>query len=292
MKAKVKLAVAMSVFGTIGLFVKNIPLPTGEIALFRALIAIVVILFYKLIKGQGLSLGAIKKELPLLGLSGVLVGFNWILLFQSYRYTTVSLATLSYYFAPMIVMIVCPILFKERFTLRQLVCFSMATIGLVLIVGTGGAKVDQSTLIGIGYGLGAAVLYAMVILLNKYIKQVTGIDRTLVQFLAGAFVMLPYVLLTTGMQIGTIQIKGLWNLLILGVVHTGIGYCLYFTAIQELKGQEVALLSYMDPLVAIFISVLVLHESMSRIQILGGALILAFTLLHEVQITPKEIKEK
>ncbi|MEF9998227.1 MAG: EamA family transporter [Lachnospiraceae bacterium] len=292
MKAKVKLAVAMSVFGTIGVFVKNIPLPTGEIALFRALIAIVVILFYKLIKGQGLSLGAIKKELPLLGLSGVLVGFNWILLFQSYRYTTVSLATLSYYFAPMIVMIVCPILFKERFTLRQLVCFSMATIGLVLIVGTGGAKVDQSTLIGIGYGLGAAVLYAMVILLNKYIKQVTGIDRTLVQFLAGAFVMLPYVLLTTGMQIGTIQIKGLWNLLILGVVHTGIGYCLYFTAIQELKGQEVALLSYMDPLVAIFISVLVLHESMSRIQILGGALILAFTLLHEVQITPKEIKEK
>jgi len=287
MQAKFKIIAAMTAFGTIALFVKNIPLSTGEIALFRAMIALAVIAVYKLVAGNRVSFASIKKDLPVLFLSGAAIGFNWILLFEAYRYTTVSLATLSYYFAPALVMVACPVLFKEKVTIKQIVCFVMASAGLVMIIGfggAGGAGGGVNHLLGIGFGLGAATLYATVILLNKYIKGVTGLDRTAVQFVAAVVVLLPYVLMTTGIHVTRLAPGGLVNLLILGLVHTGICYVLYFSSLQDLQGQEVAILSYLDPLVAVIISVSVLGEAITPMQVVGGILILGFTLLNELNV--------
>lgn len=283
MEAKLKIIFSMAVFGTLGIFVKNIPLSTGEIALYRAIIASVAIIVYKLLIGKRISFSEIKKDLPILFISGAAMGFNWILFFQAYNYTTVSIATLSYYFAPVIVMVTSPILFREKLTIRQVVCFVMATIGLIMVIGVDGMGKSSSNLIGIGFGLGAAVLYATVVILNKFIKNVTGIDRTLIQFFAAIIVLTPYVWGTTGIHIGSAGSIGIINLLILGLIHTGVSYCLYFSSLKDLKGQEAAILSYIDPLVAIIVSVTVLGESINLIQITGGMMILGFTLLNEIK---------
>lgn len=282
MGAKLKVIISMAIFGTIALFVKNIPLSTGEISLFRAIIGAIAIGSYKLLSGEKIVISEIKKDLPLLFLSGAIMGFNWILLFQAYRYTTVSLATLSYYFAPVILIILSAVFLKEKLNFKQIVCFVMATLGLILIIGSGGLERSSTTTIGILYGLGAAALYATVIFLNKLIKNVTGIDRTLIQFIAAIIVLTPYVVSTTGINISGISRAGLINLLILGVFHTGFTYCLYFSSIKDLKGQEAAILSYVDPLVSIMLSVAILGESMSLLQVIGGLMILGFTLLNEV----------
>jgi len=287
MGAKLKNILAMSAFGTIAIFVKNIPLSTGEISLFRAIIASVAIVLFKYVNGNKISFPGIKRDLPLLFLSGAAMGFNWILLFQAYNYTTVSIATLSYYFAPVIVMIVCPLLFKEKITMKQIICFVMATIGLVMIVGVNGMESSGRNVIGVGFGIGAAALYAVVVILNKFIKNVTGIDRTLIQFFAAIVVLAPYVFATSGIRIANIDAGGIANLLILGLFHTGICYVLYFSSLKDLKGQEAAILSYIDPLVAIMVSVLVLRESIKPVQIAGGMLILGFTLLNEIKLKTK-----
>ena len=212
------------------------------------------------------------------------MGFNWILLFEAYKYTTVSIATLSYYFAPVIVTAVCPLLFKEKLTAKQMVCFVMSTIGLVLITGVGGGGTQD--LLGITFGLGAAVFYASVMLLNKFIKGVAGLHRTFIQFLAAILVLLPYVALTDGFNLMTLDSEGWQNLIIVGLVHTGVTYCMYFTALKELPGQKAAILSYIDPLVAVLVSVVWLGETMTVMQIIGGVLILGFTLWGE--LTPKK----
>jgi RarD protein len=286
MQAKFKIIFSMVVFGTISIFVKNISISSGEIALFRAIIASVVIMLYKLVTGNKVKLSVIKRELPALFISGGAIGFNWILLFQAYKYTTVSIATLSYYFAPVIVMAACPILFKEKLTMKQIVCFVMATIGLIMVIGINGSGKSGSDLLGISFGLGAAMLYASVILINKFIKNVTGIDRTLIQFLAAIIVLTPYLLATTGIHISSLNKLGIINLVILGVVHTGLCYCLYFSSVKDLKGQEVSILSYIDPLIAIVVSVSVLGEPILFLQIIGGMMILGFTLLNEIKPMP------
>ena len=284
MNPRLMLIVSMAVFGTLGPFVRNIPVSSGELALYRAVLAALLIAVFLLVTGQKIPFASIKKEVPLLLASGVAMGINWILLFEAYKYTTVSVATLSYYFAPVIVTVVCPILFKEKLTGKQILCFLMSTLGLVLITGIGDVG-GGSDLIGILFGLGAAVFYAIVVLLNKFIKKVEGIHRTFLQFLAAIVILVPYVLTTSGVTLDSMGAVGWVNLLIVGLVHTGITYCMYFSSLKELPGQKAAILSYIDPLVAVLVSVTVLGESMTFWQIVGGVLILGFTLWNE--ITPK-----
>ena len=285
-RSRLMMIVSMTIFGTLAPFVRRIGVTSGELALYRALMAAALIAVFLLATRQKIPFAAIKKEIPLLLLSGMAMGFNWILLFQAYKFTTVSVATLSYYFAPVIVTILCPIIFRERLTKKQIICFIMSTLGLVLITGIGDLSGASSHLTGILFGLGAASLYATVIMLNKFIKNVEGIHRTFLQFLAAIVVLIPYVAFTSGANLGVMDGMGWVCLLIVGFIHTGVTYCLYFTSLKDIPGQKAAILSYIDPLIAVVISVTILGESMSFVQIIGGVLILGFTLGNE--LSPKE----
>lgn len=279
--ARVMMAFSCFVFGTLALLTRNISVSSSELALYRAILAAALLSVYLLLSKQTVSLASIRRQLPLLLLSGAAMGFNWILLFEAYRYTTVSIATLSYYFAPVIVTVACPILFREKMTKKQIICFVMSTLGLVLITGIGDLDAGNSHTLGILFGLGAAALYATAILLNKFIRDVTGIHRSLFQFFSAILVLTPYVAVTSGFHITALDGTGWVCLLVVGLFHTGVAYCLYFSALKDLSGQEASILSYVDPLVAVLISVLVLGESMTPVQVLGGALILGFTLWNE-----------
>ena len=269
--ARLMFSAAMVIFGTLGVFTRNIDVTSGELALYRAVLATALIGAYLLLFNKGeLGLKSAGRELPLLLASGIAMGINWILLFQAYRYTTISAATLSYYFAP---------LFRERLTAKQIICFVMSTLGLVMIIGLGGN--ENANLTGIFFGLGAAVFYAAVILLNKFIKNVAGIQRTVLQLLAAVITLLPYVLYSSGINLSQLDGVGWACLLTVGLFHTGITYCLYFSSLKDLTGQQAAILSYIDPLVAVCISVLLLGEPMTVTQLIGGALILGFTLWNE-----------
>ena len=294
-KARLQLVLSMSIFGTLAIFVRNISVSSGELALYRAILAAILIGSYLLLSSQKSNSSAdsntkntnllfgicTKKELLLLLFSGMAMGFNWILLFEAYKYTSVSAATLSYYFAPIIVTIVCPFLFHEKLTKKQILCFVMSTLGVFLITGVPDFQNMGRDTIGILFGLSAAVFYATVILLNKFIKNVTGIHRTFLQFLAAIVTLIPYVAATSGFHLDVLDSKGWINLLIVGLIHTGITYCLYFSSLKELPGQEAAILSYVDPLMAVVISVAILGENISLPQIIGGILILGFAIWNE-----------
>lgn len=279
--AKIMLIISMVIFGTLGIFTRNIAISSGELALYRAILAAVLIFVYLIVTKQKTDFRSIKKELLLLLLSGTAMGINWILLFEAYKYTTISAATLSYYFAPVIVIVACPILFKEKLSGRQMICFLMSALGLVMITGIGDLRNDND-FIGILFGLGAALFYAAVILLNKFIKNVEGIYRTFLQFISAIVILIPYVKMTSGVTLGNLNFTGWVNLLIVGFIHTGITYCMYFSSLKELPGQKAAILSYIDPLVAVLISVAILGETMTIWQAIGGVFILGFTLWNEI----------
>ncbi len=278
--ARLMLIISMVIFGTLSIFVRNIGISSGELAFCRAAVASVLIGLMLALRKEKIALPNGKGELVLLLISGAAMGFNWILLFQAYRFTTVSMATLSYYFAPVIVTFVSTVALHEKLTARRLVCFIMSSAGLVLMIGARGGGGNDLT--GILLGLGAAVLYATVVLLNKLIKGVSGIHRTFLQFIAAAVVLLPYVLVTGGFTFEKLDGTGWICLLIVCTVHSFFAYCLYFSALKELPGVEVSILSYIDPLVAVLVSILFFREGMSWQQAVGGLCILVFTLLNEI----------
>lgn len=283
MSGKFRIITAMLIFGSIGVFVKKINLPSSEIAFLRGVIGSVFLICTSFLIRQKLSLKALKENALLLTLSGAGIGLNWIFLFESYKYTTISNATLSYYFAPVFVMILAPYILKEKLTPLKVGCILMAMLGLVLIVYTGGSDSGgmYNHTVGILYGLSAAVLYASVILMNKFIKNLSGYVTTLVQLLVAALVLLPYIVMKEHMSFSGINSSSILFILILGIIHTGIAYFLYFTAVKELKGQTIAVLSYIDPISAVIIAAIFLGESMSTVQMIGGVLILSSTFLSE-----------
>ena len=280
MKARFEIVFSMAAFGTIAVFVRNIGLPSGEVALYRAVIAALALFLWQLCTRQTVRWQDVKKELPLLFVSGAAMSVNWILLFEAYKYTTVAMATLSYYFAPVIVTVASTVLFREGLTAKQISCFVMSTLGLVMVIGVSGGG-GSHDLLGILLGLGAAVFYAAVVLINKGIRRVSGLNRTFMQFLAAILVMTPYISMTGGSHLGSLDINGAVNLMVVGVFHTGICYCMYFSSLRYLKGQEASILSYIDPVVAVILSVAVLHEPVSPLQAAGGFMILGFTVLNE-----------
>ena len=281
-KARWMLIASMVIFGTLAPFVRNITVSSGELALYRAVMAAFLLGLFLILTHQRIDFSSIKKELPLLLLSGMAMGINWILLFEAYKYTTVAISTLSYYFAPVIVTVVCPFLFREKMTKKQILCFLFSTLGLSLVIGITDLGSGGNDLIGVLFGLGAALFYAAVILLNKFIKGVTGIHRTFLQFLSAIVILLPYVLLSGGFTLNSLNSTGWICLLVVGLIHTGITYCLYFSSLKELPGQTAAILSYIDPLVAVIVGVVFLGEPLSWQQLLGGCMILGFTLWNEL----------
>ncbi len=285
--ARTKLILAMTIFGTIGIFVKYIPLPSSVIACVRGFVGVAFLLLMTFIKKSKISFKNIKKNLLLLVISGAFIGINWILLFEAYRYTTVATATLCYYMAPIFVTLASPFILKEKLTLKKGLCVFTALIGMIFVSGIVGTGSLQINLPGILCGVGAAFFYACVILLNKHIKDISSYDMTMTQLFVAAVVILPYTLLTADISAVTLDAKAILCLFVVGIVHTGFAYMIYFSSISSLKAQTVAIFSYIDPVIAIILSALLLKEKMGLFGFIGAILILGSTLLSEINFKKK-----
>lgn len=282
MKPKLRLIASMLIFGSIGLFVRTIDLPSSIVALIRGVIGTLILVAAGFFMKKKPSLRAVKKNLVLLVLSGTAIGLNWIFLFEAYRYTTIAVATLCYYLAPVFVVIISPFILKEKLTPVRLGCILASLAGMVLVADVFGGGSGANQALGVGFGLLAALFYASIVIMNKFLKNISAVELTAAQLFVASVVLLPYVLLTEtagGLKVGP---ERLICLLIVGVVHTGIGYLMYFSSVKELKGQTVAIFSYIDPVTAILLSSVLMNERMNVWQTAGALLILGSTLAGEI----------
>lgn len=271
----------MFIFGTIGLFVRAIPLPSSLIALVRAIIGTLFLLGLVKARGEKVSMPAIRHNLKRLMLSGLFMGVEWIMLFESYRYTTVAVATLCYYFSAVFVTVASPFLLREKLTPFKGLCALIALIGMVMVSGVLDAQAVFSP-IGVGLGLSAAVLYAGIVLINKKLSDISSYDSTIVQLATAAVILLPYVLITEDVTTLSIDVTGFVLLMAVAIVHTGMAYGMYFSSMREIEAQTVAIFSYLDPVVALLLSVFVLHEKMTLLGAVGAVLVLAAMLISEL----------
>lgn len=283
MKSNIQFILSMIIFGTIGLIVRYIDLSSSETALLSSSIGCLFLMFVFFMLKKSIPWKLVKANAFVLFLSGIALGGNWIFLYQSYEHTTIMNATLGYYFAPVFVMILSPIILKEQLPIKKVVCIGVAIVGMVLIVGNGISASGKGDLLGIFFGLVAAAFYAALMLLNKFIKNMDRLEFTIIQLGTTALLLVPYVLFTEGFSILGVSRSSILFILLLGIVNTGIGFWLFFSGMQKLKGQSIAMLSYVDPFVAILISGVILQEQMTIIQMLGGALLLGSTFVSEMK---------
>lgn len=291
-KSRFKIIAAMLIWGTVGIFVKEIKLSSIEIAFYRSIIGCIFIIFLSLFRGEKRNLDNIKKNINILIFSGVGLGLGWVLLFQGYKNTTIANSTLSYYVAPIFIAILSFIILKEKVTLKKILCILGAMMGLFLIVNTKEtSSTDYNHMVGIIYSVCAAIFYAIVVILNKFIKNLPSTIVTIVQLFFSALVLSPMVYLNTKFNLSDLDVKSLILLVIVGILHTGLAYLLYFNSVKDVEGQSIAILSYVDSIFAVILSGLLLNEKLTSIQILGGILILGSAFISEYKGSKLKLKD-
>lgn len=280
MNGKLKILISMAIFGTVGIFVRFIPMSSAPIAFCRGVLGCLFLVGLMAVTGKKLSLRDIKKNFWILAVSGAAIGINWILLFESYRYTTVAIATICYYLAPAFVTLASPLV-GEKLTGKKLGCIGVALLGMVFVSGVFQGK-QGGSIVGVLLGVGAAVFYASVILLNKKLSPIGAYDKTLCQLGTASLAIAPYLLVSGGIQFGDMTSLSWVMLLVVGIVHTGIAYALYFGGIRDVNAQTAAILSYLDPVLSILLSALILREKLDVFSIIGAVLILGSALYSEL----------
>lgn len=280
----IKLITSMVIFGTIGLFVRYIDAERGFIACVRGIVGALFLILVLLLAKKRPSFAAIKRNLVVLLLSGVAIGANWILLFESYSYTTIATSTLCYYMAPVFVIVASPFVLKARVPLKKWICVIVALVGMLFVSGVlDGNGISANDLTGILLALGAALLYATVTLLNKKLVEISSYDMTIVQLIVAGVSVFPYTLLAENNDPASFTWLPIVMLLVVGVIHTGVAYTMFFSSIQELRTETVAIFSYLDPIVAVLLS-LFIGESMTILMGVGAALIIIALTASEVDL--------
>lgn len=280
-KSKISFISSMLIFSSIGIFVRMIPYPSSFVAFSRGVTGCAVILLFMLFKKQKSDREAIKENLLLLILSGAFIGINWVALFESYRYTTVATATLCYYFAPMFVILASPVAFKERLTVKKVLCLITALVGMIFVSGVFDGNRGEIQLKGIVFGVIAAAFYASVMIINKKMTDIPAFDKTYIQLFFAAAVVGVYNIFTVDLSSLSTDLKHVFLLAFVGIFHTGFAYTMYFGSMKSLKAQSVAILSYIDPVFALVLSALVLKEKMSVFGIIGAVMILGAAFASE-----------
>ena len=289
-QALLRLIGSMAIFGTVGIFRRWIPLSSAAVAAARGIAGAAFLLVLQGVRRQALSVRDIRRNLALLLCSGAAMGANWIALFEAYRFTTVAAATLCYYMAPVFVILLAPLVLREKLTARKGLCALAALLGMALVSGVADGG-GLGTMRGALLGLLAAALYASVVLMNKRMRPMPAMDRSVVQLLTAGVVVLPYALWAGGGAPGMPNARTALLLAVVCVVHTGLAYALYFGSVDRLPAHTLALLSYIDPVVAVLLSALVLREPLTVRTVLGAVLILGTAALGELPGKEKQAEK-
>lgn len=279
--ARLKLIVVMLLFGTIGIFVRTISMPSSIIALVRGIIGSIFLLLVVFARRTGIDMSAVKRNWWKLLLSGGCIGVNWILLFEAYRFTTVATATLCYYLQPVIVVLGSALVLKEKLSIRKLLCVLVAILGMIPVSGVLESIPTAGEVTGILLATGAALLYGINILTNKTMQGLSPFDMTIFCMITATLTLLPYTLLTEDWSAIVWEPSSVALLLVVGIIHTGVAYALYYSALEKMKAQEVAIYGYIDPICAILLSALLLSEPLTVGIVIGAVMILGATYISE-----------
>ena len=281
--SRLQYIITMMLFGTIGTLSRFIDMPSSIICLGRAFVGALILFLFLKLTGKSLDKEAIKRNIGWLVLSSACMCCNWVSQFEAFKYTTVATGTLCYYMQPIFFIIMSAIILKEKIEFRKWMCVLVAFVGMIMVSGVLQVGFNLSELKGALYGIAGGFFYAVVVLINKYMKDISTVDTTVMQMSLVTVIMIPYTLATDAYSTITLTTMGVICLLTLGILHTGIAYVFYFDSVNKLPASAVGILSYIDPVEACLLSALFLKENLSIWVFMGAVLILGATAYSELR---------
>ncbi|MGB1237356.1 MAG: DMT family transporter [Pseudomonadales bacterium] len=271
-------AAAMLISASIGLVVSQLTLGAIEIVFFRCAIGAICLLAYVLLfERRGWCLD--PSELRYTLIAAVFLVFNWVFLFSAFKATSITVAVSIYYLAPIFITLYGMLVLKEGTSAMKIATIALAFAGALLVSGLADRQALALSVSGALYALLAALLYAGLVILAKNIKRAKPAHTALLQTVTGTLILLLFIDLSW-QQLLTLN----WSaLLLIGAVHTAAMYILFFYGVANSPVSLVALLGFIDPMIAVLLDFTLLDASLSWQQWLGAGLIFAAISLKVAQ---------
>lgn len=283
-QAYTKYIIALLLFGSNGIVASFINMSSHEIVFFRTMLgSLFLLVIFILGKGE-FTFYKHRKHFICLIVSGIAMGTSWMLLYEAYARIGVGVASLLYYCGPVIVMVLSPVIFKEKLTTHKIMGFLIVLGGVFLV--NGNALSEDTNTLGILCGLFSAIMYSLMVIFNKKAADISGLENAMLQLFVSFITVATYTSFKQGLTIDISSVS-IFPVFILGLLNTGIGCYFYFSSIGNLPVQSVAVCGYLEPLSAVLLSWLLLKETMLLMQIIGAVLILSGAVFGELFKSPK-----
>ncbi|MCM1416579.1 MAG: DMT family transporter [bacterium] len=288
MKHYIKYFIALLLFGSNGIVASHITLSSYEIVYLRTLIGSLLLVALFKLSGQTFHIRSHHRDSAFIVVSGIAMGTSWMFLYEAYQQIGVSLSSLLYYCGPVMVMALSPVIFKEKLTKWKTIGFAVVFAGIVLVNGQ--SMIKGGSHWGLVCGVMSAVMYAVMVICNKQSKNITGMENSVIQLFVSFVTVAAFTIVRQGILI-PVNAKEIPWILFLGLINTGLGCYLYFSPLNHLPVQTVAVCGYLEPLSAVVFSAVLLGERMTYLQIAGAVCIIGGAMIGEVLGTRKPIGE-
>ena len=288
--ATAMLVASLVMSGGNGVLASGVSLPSHQIVLLRAVLGVAILAVMLLASRKPLQMMAHKREALMLAGAGAALGADWLFLFEAYEYAGVGMSTILCYCAPIIVMALSPLLFREKFTVQKTVGFVVVVAGAALVNVS--AVQGGASAYGIACGLVSAVCFAAMMLLSKKVAHVAGVEKVFIELAAAALVVGVYSVAFKGTSfeiVSALSVADAVPIVLLGV-STALGNYLYLKAMGSLSAQSVAVLGYVEPLSAVAMGAVFLGETLLPVQMLGAGCIVFGAVLSELHGLPGRAK--
>ena len=282
MRWNLSVAALAASWGFIAVIVRGVDLSATALAFYRvALAAVAIVIGLAIIRRLDLLRVAASRWRLLASGAGLAV--HWFLFFQTIKLASVAVAVLLVYTAPLFLALLAPLVLPERRSLVALAALVPGGAGVTLIALGEGAESPRPLAIVLGFG--AALSYALLVIINKDLT--TRLHFTTIAFwnaAIGALVLAPFVPVAGDAIPAGAELA---YLALLGVIFTAASANLYIWLLRRVTAQAVGILSYLEPVSAALLAWAILHEPLGASVIIGGALIIAAGLL-VVVLEPRE----
>lgn len=275
MKDYAKFISSLVLFGSNGVMAAHILLPSYDIVVLRTLIGSLFLGVMFAVRRPEPNFNE-ARNVAFVATSGISMGLSWLFLYEAYQTVGVAVSSLAYYCAPIMVMAVSPVIFRERFTRRIVISFAIVLMGALAL--NWGAIDSVASPWGLFCGWMSAICHAAMVVFSKMADKVEGLTSSLIQLFASFIVSAAFLMFTGGVPFAVPADSWIW-IAVLGVMNTGLGCYLYFSSFQGLSAQTVAILGYLEPLSAVICALVFLGEPMGFWEAIGATLIVGGAML-------------
>lgn len=278
----IQLHIAVFLFGVSGLFGKFLTQPSIIIVLGRVFFSSIFLYMGLTITKENLKLKS-RKDMLIIAFMGLILAIHWCTFFQGIKLSTVAIGLLTFSTFPIFVTFMEPFFFGEKLKKEDIILAFITFAGVMFVIPD--FHMENEMTVGVMYGILSSLSYAVLSLLNrKYIKEYKGVVIAFYEQLVSLTVLLPFFFIMEPV----FTRKDIFLLLLLGTVFTGITHTLFINSLKDIKTQTAGIISSLEPLYGIILSIFLLNEMPSVKEIIGGLLILG-TVFYS---TIKNLKNK